>query len=69
MMRWLAEPKRRMHFAFVLLVGSLLGWPLTALTVARDEPQFVLGLSWAAITLTALDILCTTDVREEVDES
>lgn len=49
--------------AFALLLGSLIGWPVSALTVARHEPQFILGLSWLAITLTALDLLATTDVR------
>jgi hypothetical protein len=53
----------RQLLAWVLLVGSLVGWPLSALTVARHEPQFVLGLSWLAITLTALDILMTADVH------
>jgi uncharacterized membrane protein YfcA len=51
--------------AWVLLVGSLIGWPITALTVARDEPQFVLGLSWFAITLTALDFLKTSRVHRD----
>jgi hypothetical protein len=36
-------------FGILLLVGSLIGWPLTALTVAKDEPQFILALSWLAI--------------------
>lgn len=44
-------------FAWLLLVGSLAGWPLSALTWARDEPQFVLGLSWVALAFVALDYL------------
>lgn len=54
--------------AWVLLLGSLVGWPLSALTFAKDEPQFILGLSWLAITLTAADLLSTTDTRRQVDE-
>jgi uncharacterized membrane protein YfcA len=54
--------------AWTLLVGSLIGWPLSALTVARDEPQFVLGLSWLAITLTALDLLKTSRVHRDQTE-
>jgi hypothetical protein len=54
--------------AWVLLVGSLIGWPLSALTFARDEPQAVLGLSWLAITLTALDLLKTSRVHRDQDE-
>ena len=43
----------------------MIGWPASALTVAKGEPQFILGLSWIAITLTALDVAATTDVRNE----
>jgi hypothetical protein len=60
--------RARVVFAWVLLVGSMVGWPLSALTVARHEPQFVLGLSWLAITLTAMDILQTTSVRATQEE-
>ena len=51
--------------AWVLLVGALVGWPLSALTVARDEPPFVLGLSWLAIVLTCADLLSTSQVHED----
>lgn len=54
--------------SWVLLIASLIGWPLSALTWARDEPQFILGLSWLAITLTALDLLTTSQVHEENDD-
>lgn len=38
------------------------------MTIAREEPPVVLGLSWLAITLTALDILSTQDVRKTQDD-
>lgn len=62
------KPVWRRNAAFVVIVVTLVGWPLSALTWAREEPQFVLGLSWLAITLTAVDIAATTDVRVEVDD-
>lgn len=62
------DPRNRIVLAWTLFCTSLVGWPLSALTFARDEPQFVLGLSWLAITLTALDILATTDVRREQED-
>lgn len=52
----------------LLLVASVIGWPLTQLTIARHEPPFVLGLSWFAITVTALDVLSTADVRHQQDD-
>lgn len=62
------SPRARVCLAWGLLVTSVIGWPLSALTLARDEPQFILGLSWFAITLTALDVLFTSDVRKEQDD-
>lgn len=60
--------KIRTYAAWVLLVGSCIGWPLSTLTWAKDEPRFVLGLSWLAIVLTAWDILTTSQVHEEQQE-
>lgn len=60
-------PRHRIRLAWILLIGSLIGWPVSALTLAAGEPQFVLGLSWLAIALTALDVLFTADVRDQQD--
>jgi hypothetical protein len=57
--------RARTIVACVLLVGGLVGWPLSALTLAKDEPQFVLGLSWAAIIIEAANLLTTSQVHEE----
>jgi hypothetical protein len=59
------KPTWRRNAALALVVITLIGWPLSAFWFARDEPQFVLALSWLAITLTAVDIAATTDVRAE----
>jgi hypothetical protein len=61
------HPRNRVRLAWFLLVLSLVGWPVSALTFASKEPMTVLGLSWLAITLTALDVLLTADVRKEQD--
>jgi hypothetical protein len=63
------HPRNRVRLAWFLLVLSLIGWPISALTFAKQEPMTVLGLSWLAITLTALDVLLTADVRKEQDDS
>jgi hypothetical protein len=57
----------RWYFAWLLLIGSLIGWPIT--TIYTDEPPFILGLSWGAIALTALDIIETVRIqRKDRDE-
>lgn len=45
-------------------LACLIGWPVTQLTIAKNEPPFVLGLSWLALILTLADLAATTDVRE-----
>ncbi len=50
--------------AWILLIGSLIGWPTSMLTVARDEPPFVLSLSWLAIVIEAGSLLTASQVRE-----
>jgi uncharacterized membrane protein YfcA len=62
------DPKWRVRAAWVLLTASVVGWPISALTFARDEPPVVLGLSWFAITITALDLLSTNQVHEKQAE-
>lgn len=62
------SPRARVRFAWVLLIGSIVAWPVTAMTVFRDEPQGILGLSFLAITLTALDVVSTTDVRDQQEK-
>lgn len=54
--------------AWVLLVGAVVGWPLSMLTVARDEPPFVLSLSWLAIVIEAASLLTASQVREGQDD-
>lgn len=67
-MNALFSPKAQLIFAWVLLVGSLIGWPLSQLTVARSEPPFVLGLSWFAIVLGAWNTIVTTQVNKDLED-
>jgi hypothetical protein len=62
------NPRLRKRAAMVILVVSIIGWPLSALTFLKHEQQGVLALSWIAITLTAADIVSTTDVRTQQDD-
>lgn len=62
------SPERRRRIAGWLLLISLVAWPVSALTWAKDEPPFILGLSFLAITLTCADIWATTDVRAQDEQ-
>lgn len=62
------NPKNRIRMAWGLLGASLIGWPVSQFTLAKEEPPFILALSWLAIILTAVDILSTQDVRKHSDD-
>lgn len=51
--------------AWILLAGSLIGWPVSMFTLARDEPPFVLSLSWLAIVIEAASLLTSSQIHEE----
>lgn len=57
--------KIRVKAAWTLLFACLIGWPLSALTLASEEPPFILGLSWLAIILTSLDLISTNQVKRD----
>lgn len=51
-----------------LLLASIIGWPLSALTFAKHEPATVLALSWIAIILTAGTMLIEAYLKKSVDD-
>lgn len=63
-----ATRRVRVGVAWCLLIGAVIGWPLSASTWARDEPQFILGLSWLAIVLESANLLTSSQVHQEQGE-
>lgn len=67
----LHDPKQRVKYALWLLFGSLglmtinVGLYLFGVIGEKELILITLILSWLAITLTAVDILATTDVRAD----
>lgn len=55
--------------AWVLLAGSLVGWPVSMFTLAAGEPPFVLSLSWLAIVIEAASLLTSSQIHEEQKNS
>lgn len=53
-------------FNWIVLLVCLAGWPLTATTIFRHEPQGILGLSWCALILSATGNLIAAYVKKDV---
>lgn len=57
--------RRRVVIAFWSIPASIILWPVSSLTFAKGEPLSVLALSWLAITVTAIDVLTSSQIHEE----
>lgn len=74
-MRWLQDPRSRRRYAIILLFVTLvLGHANVAGYMFGWVPHSVMDaitnyLSWLALSITALDVVLTADVRVEQDES
>lgn len=51
--------------AWIFLVGSLIGWPITL--VLTDEPPFILSLSWLALTITAFNWISAAEANKRAE--
>lgn len=47
--------------------GPLIVWPVTSLTVWKDQPQGVMALSWIAIELTGVVLLVQAITKRDID--
>jgi hypothetical protein len=70
-----ANVRFRWFFAWALLILSVVGgaidiWLYSVGEITQKEMVFhALVLSWLAITITAYDVVSTTDVRRQQDDT
>jgi len=61
--KWFKSRSFRLKLAWGMFWGSLVGWPVSVWLT--DEPIFILSLSWLAITVTAYDVICSTELKDD----
>ena len=70
---WIFADKVAQLTAWILFIGGMIAWPLTAKTVFKNEQQGILGLSFIAIIYTGYQILQymhkQKKLERKVDES
>jgi uncharacterized membrane protein YfcA len=54
--------------AWFFLIGCIIGWPVSQLTVAKHEPPFTLGLSWLAAVISAVQWLKSCRIHIDQDD-
>lgn len=55
--------------AWFAFLGGIAGWPITAITIFKSEPQGILGLSWMAIIYTGFQILQQMHTQKLVENN
>ncbi len=62
----LKSPRIRFWGSVILFIVSIIGGLYSVIVLAHDSYEKVLmAISWGAITITAMDLMATTDVRKE----
>lgn len=66
LLKMIQDPKHRFNAAVVMFVLSIVlgAWCTWALCHTGFE-RVLMAISWGAITITAVDLMATTDVRKE----
>ncbi len=54
----------RLVLAWVMMIGGIVLWPILALTIAKEEPQFTLGLSFMALVYASFNSIQLASDRE-----
>ncbi len=71
LLRWLdqVDTQQRRKWAARLLLWSLAGWAISHLLLILLPIWFfqhvLLAISWLAISITAIDVIVTSDVRDQ----
>lgn len=71
LLAWWRSKPGRVRLAVALLISVGIGWPGTAVAMALGVPLFeqvMLGLSWLAPAVSAVDVLFTAQIHEKDGE-
>ena len=63
------EPEKRLHAAaWIFWVSIVLGVTSVVLLAQGGYEKVLLAISWGAVTLTAVDVILTADVRVDDED-
>lgn len=53
----ITHPYVQISIGWIMVLGSVIGWPLSLFTWARTEPPFILSLSWCALIFSGYAVV------------
>lgn len=64
----LMSPKGQEIASWFIIISSLIGWPVSALTIAKDEPLIILSISWLALIYSGYSALVAAQADKHIQE-
>lgn len=64
----LLKPKYQIWMSWFIIISSIIGWPLSALTVAKDEPLVILSISWLALIYSGYSALVAAQADKHIQD-
>lgn len=55
------KQRYQLRLSWSMLAFCAIGWPLSSVTIAKDEPFVILSLSWLALVYAAVTALLVAD--------
>lgn len=62
------SPQAQVNISWFIIISSFIGWPLTAVTVAKNEPFVILSISWLALIYAGYSSLVTANADKHIRE-
>lgn len=54
--------------SWTMFAGCIIAWPITAMTVFKEEPQGILGLSFLALIYASIGNVIAADIRRHQEQ-
>lgn len=62
------SPNGQVYFSTFIILSSLIGWPVSAVTIAKDEPFVILSISWLALIYSGYSALVSSQADKHIRE-
>lgn len=62
------NPKNQIRVSWFIIISSIIGWPVSALTIAKEEPFIILSISWLALIYSGYSALVAAQADKHIRE-
>ena len=64
----LLDPRIQEWVSWFIIISSIIGWPVSAMTVAKNEPFVILSISWLALIYSGYSALVAAQADKHIQQ-